>query len=209
MTTINSSISFFAGIVLGVGICKVVMDSRRNHQTEKKNPHLKIPRRYGAAIKLRQEWYHRYTELHDAVWEDILRRMSQSNIRNFTIYYHEETSTMFQHFEWIGHWKHTELSEEEERALFQADMAEIAKDPLTRIWWAECEPCQEPFSQWPKDIPPPSSQPISSTSDFSWWANLKCLNHCGHWATDYSPLLRDTTFIPCNPDGRTTLQPII
>ena len=61
------------------------------------------PRRFGGAIKLKPDQYRRYRELHDEVWEAVLQRMYDSNMRNFTIYYHKETSTMFHHFEWIGH----------------------------------------------------------------------------------------------------------
>jgi L-rhamnose mutarotase len=130
--------------------------------------------------------------------------MSKSNIRNFTIYFHKETSTMFQHFEWIGHWGGDALTEAEEKAIFDSDMQAIADDPVTKVWWTECEPCQEPFSQWPKGAPPPSQ---GGAGD--WWAPLVCLNHCGHWSTDYASGLRDPDLVAHNPDGKTTCQPKI
>ena len=162
------------------------------------------PRRFGAAIRLVPEQFDRYTELHDAVWDAVLDRMYQSNIRNFTIYFHKETNTMFQHFEWIGHWKQSSsLSKEEESALFEADMKAIAEDPITREWWIECEPCQEPFAQFPKGAKPPSA----GGSD-DWWAPLVCLNHCGYWPVQYSTASRDPDFVPQNPRRSTTTQPV-
>ena len=159
------------------------------------------PRRFGGAIKLKREMFDRYTELHDAVWDSVLERMYESNIRNFTIYYHEETSTMFSHFEWIGHW-HRNCSPSEEKAMFEADMKAIADDPITREWWKQCEPCQEPFSQWPAEARPPSEG-----GQGDWWAPLQCLNHCGHWAMNYSNQRRDPDFVPQNPQSSTTTQP--
>jgi L-rhamnose mutarotase len=123
--------------------------------------------------------------------------MTRSNVRNFVIYYHEETSTLFQHFEWIGHWKSRssgEISAEEERRLFDLDMRAIAGDPVTRKWWRECEPCQEPFSQWPAGTEPPSEG-----GSGPWWAPLECVAHCGHWPVAYGARQRD-------PDFRTMAQ---
>ena len=160
------------------------------------------PRRHGGAIRLRPEYYDRYTQLHDSIWEGVLQRMYKSNIRNFTLYYHKETHTLFSHFEWIGHWQCTSADDEE--ALFHADMRAVAEDPVVRQWWAECEPCQEPFSQWAgKGLRPPSQ----GGSDGDWWAPLLCLGHCGHWPTRYSPHNRDPSFIPQNRHGKISLQP--
>ena len=200
MSTSSSASSFALGLVVGIGLYSLLNTVARRRKCSK----TMIPRRFGAAIKLKPEHYDRYTELHDAVWHDVLLRMSRSNIRNFTIYFHQETSTMFQHFEWIGHWGHEDLTDAEEKALFDADMEAIAKDPITKIWWTECEPCQEPFSQW---TPGPLLPSLGGKGD--WWAPLVCLNHCGHWATEYSSQLRDPDFPRRNAEGKTTVQPKI
>jgi L-rhamnose mutarotase len=162
------------------------------------------PRRFGAAILLKREQYQRYRDLHDAVWDQVLERMYQSNIRNFAIYYHSETSTMFQSFEWIGHWKaitdkgncmksrkHTTLTAEEERVLLDRDMAAIANDPITRTWWKECEPCQQPFAQWDAN----NVLPSDGGTVGNWWAPMECLCHTGHWPTAYSRQRRDPDFV--------------
>lgn len=126
--------------------------------------------------------------LHDRVWPQVLERMSHSNIRNFVIYYHEETETLFQHFEWIGNWKTRSLEEEEE--LFQSDMNAIANDPMVREWWRECEPCQVPFSQWLE-----SDKLLSEGGTGDWWSPLECVTHCGHWPVGYTHKLRDPDFV--------------
>jgi L-rhamnose mutarotase len=192
------------------------------------------PRRFGGAIQLLPEQYDLYTQLHDAVWDQVLERMSRSNIRNFTIYYHEETNTLFQHFEWIGHWylpstNDTLVVAVEEATQFQHDMDAIANDPIVLKWWSYCEPCQQPFSQWRRTkvndnkyhaaaaadddddhhhhhdpLVPPPPPPSQGGQGGDWWAPLKCLTHCGHWAIQYSPLLRDPAWVPQNPHGMTS-----
>jgi L-rhamnose mutarotase len=164
---------------------------------------LPAPRRFGGAIKLKPDRYRRYRELHDHVWDGVLQRMRDSNVRNFTIYYHDETNTLFSHFEWIGHWQHCDastgecpLTADEEKKLFGDDMRKIAQDPVTRLWWAECEPCQDPFSQWRAN-----SLPLSEGGSGDWWAPLECVNHCGHWPTSYSLRSRDPDFVKLDNYG--------
>ena len=74
------------------------------------------PRRIGGLIKLRREQYEEYKRLHAAVWPGVLQRIYDSNIRNFTIYYHAASGYMFHHFEYVG-------------SDYDADMQKIAADP--------------------------------------------------------------------------------
>lgn len=177
------AIASLASLTLGVFIGEYLTKLRRRRRP--------APRRYGAAIQLRRESYRKYRELHDAVWEDVLRIMERANIRNFTIYYHEETGTMFQHFEWIGHWKQPGC---DESALFAENMTLIASDPTTLQWWKLCEPCQKPFAQWKEGEAPPSQGGTGN-----WWAPLECVNHCGHWPTEFSLENRDPDFVTMKP----------
>ncbi|CAB9531769.1 DUF718 domain protein [Seminavis robusta] len=176
--------------------------SSSSSSTNKKNR--RAPKRCAGAIKLQKDQFDRYTQLHDHVWEEVLDRMYDSNIRNFTIYYHEETSTMFHHFDWIGGMdlEHEDAAEIERR--FQDDMNAVAADEATREWWGYCEPCQEPFRQWPADLKPHSQQPKSVPPKGDWWAPLVCLNHCGYWPVEYSDQKRDPHFVPQNPEKETS-----
>lgn len=94
---------FVAGLGAGMMLLTVIQQKRKDQNYKKA-----APRRFGAAIRLVD--YERYRELHDNVWPKVLERMQKSNIRNFSIHYHKETSTLFQYFEWIGHWKHNASS---------------------------------------------------------------------------------------------------
>jgi L-rhamnose mutarotase len=186
------------GMIAGAGLCRIVTkfqcERRRRLLRRSKAP----SKRFGGAIRLRPEMYHRYTQLHDAVWDEVLERMHKSNIRNFVIYYHGETSTLFSHFEYIGHWDCA--SDQEAEQKFVDDMKAIASDPIVGEWWRYCEPCQEPFSQWPQGHHPPSQG-----GEGEWWAPLECLCHCGHWPIEYDEYSRrDPSFVFNNPNGLTS-----
>ena len=163
----------------------------------------RAPKRCAGAIKLKRDQFHLYTQLHDYPWEEVLDRMHNSNIRNFTIYFHKETSTLFHHFDWIGGLDLDPIQDKEEiERRFQRDMEAIGTDAATREWWGYCEPCQEPFKQWLQHLPPPSQQtPPPPAGD--WWAPLVCLTHCGYWPVAYSNQKRDLLFVPQNPDRKT------
>jgi len=192
-------------------------NNNNNNNLDEGHP---APRRFGGAIRLKPEQYQRYRELHDNVWDQVLERMYQSNIRNFVIYYHKETSTLFQSFEWIGHWQQQRQlypinnDEDDEAALFQRDMAAIASDPVTRSWWMECEPCQEPFAQWKTTADAAAAddddgvghgQPPSQGGSGDWWAPLECVCHTGHWPTSYSRQRRDPDFVKLKDDDQSTV----
>jgi len=162
------------------------------------------PRRFGSAIRLKREKYQKYRELHDNVWPEVLDRMRMSHIRNFTIYYHEETSTLFQHFEWTGHWnQRSKLTRAEEKQLFEADMKLIADHPITRSWWKECEPCQIPFSQWGEVGNKPF---LSQGGKGDWWSPMECVAHCGHWATSYTSQWSDPDFLKLEESYKKTIM---
>lgn len=185
-TPVTSSSSLLLTAVAALTTGVVVGITWSNRKSSQRRP---APRRFGGAIRLRPEQYTTYRTLHDQVWPGVLRRMYQSNIRNFTIYYHKETNMMFSHYEWIGHWKRP-MSKAEEEACLQRDLEAIAADPVTREWWTVCEPCQEPLGQWPK-----GSKPPSQGGEGDWWAPLECVNHCGYWAVRYGDQERDPDFV--------------
>ena len=162
------------------------------------------PRRFGSVIQLKPEMYRRYRELHDNVWPDVIKRMYDSNIRNFVIYYHPATNTLYQHYEWIGHIVRYQEKKLEKTIVLQQyrtsllsradstiqnmeiewykdDMDAITNDPTTRIWWKECEPCQVPFTVgWDNQILP------SDGGTIQWWTPLECVCHIDSWPTSYS-----------------------
>jgi len=71
-----------------------------------------------------------YKKLHASVWPDVLMKITQCNIRNYSIYLKD--NQLFSYFEYIGD-------------DFKADMDEMAADPVTQRWWDVCKPCLEPL----------------------------------------------------------------
>jgi L-rhamnose mutarotase len=180
---------FMTGIGAGIFLVIVIQKNRMKRKHTGIEQQLPAPRRFAGAIKLLPHEYQRYRHLHDNVWPHVSLRMCESNIRNFSIFYHEETSTLFQYFEWIGHLSKV-LTRREEQALFEKDMEAISSDPVTQKWWMECEPCQEPFSQWL-----PGSLPLSQGGKGDWWAPMECVCHCGYWPTQYGNISNDPDFV--------------
>lgn len=88
--------------------------------------------RMGMCLKLKAERVAEYKALHEAVWPEVLARISASNIRDYTIFLKEPENILFGTWLYVGD-------------DFAADMAAMAADPATQRWWDVCTPCQEPF----------------------------------------------------------------
>ncbi len=105
-------------------------------------------KRYGMVICVKPEMLEEYKRLHAATWPEVLHTISACNIRNYSIYYRD--NTLFSYFEYMG-------------TDFQADMAKMAADPVTKKWWEHTNPCQ---------------QPVASAKPGEWWADLEEVFHC-------------------------------
>ena len=87
--------------------------------------------RYGSVVGVKPEKVERYKELHAAAWPEVLAMLKRSHIGNYSIYLRKLADGrhyLFSYFEYTGN-------------DFAADMAQIAGDPATQRWWAECVPC--------------------------------------------------------------------
>ncbi len=104
--------------------------------------------RYGMVIGIRPEKVEEYKRLHAEVWPDVLAMISECNIRNYSIYLKDDF--LFSYFEYHGD-------------DFEADMAKMAADPVTRKWWEVCKPCQNP---------------LPSRKEGEWWAGMEEVFHC-------------------------------
>lgn len=85
--------------------------------------------RRASILRLRPGKEAEYRELHQAVWPEVVERMTLSNIRNFSIF--ERDGLLFSYFEYTGE-------------DFDADMAALAADPVSQRWWELTETCQQP-----------------------------------------------------------------
>ena len=103
--------------------------------------------RYASVLRMPPENLARYSELHAAVWPRILAKITECNIRNYSIYH--RGGWLFSYYEYVGQ-------------DYDADMALMAADPLTQEWWDVCKPLQ---------------QPLEDRADGEWWASMDELFH--------------------------------
>ncbi|HEX6507564.1 MAG TPA: L-rhamnose mutarotase [Chloroflexota bacterium] len=87
--------------------------------------------RYGQIIGVKPGSIEAYERIHAGVWPEVLATIRACNMRNYSIFRHE--NTLFAYFEYIGD-------------DFAADMAKMAADPKTQEWWTHTAPMQEPVA---------------------------------------------------------------
>jgi len=104
-------------------------------------------KRYGMIIGVNPDKIEEYKKLHANVWPNVLKIISECNIRNYSIYLKD--NALFSYFEYTGD-------------DFDADMDKMASDPTTQKWWDVCKPCQIP---------------LASREEGEWWANMEEVFH--------------------------------
>lgn len=57
-------------------------------------------KRIATITKLKPGMKEAYTKLHDEIWDDMVAAGHEANMRNFTIFFHEDY--LFSYFEYIG-----------------------------------------------------------------------------------------------------------
>jgi L-rhamnose mutarotase len=103
--------------------------------------------RYGQIIGVRPEQIEAYEQIHAAVWPEVLDMIRQCNMRNYSIFRHQ--NLLFAYFEYVG-------------KDFTADMTRMALDPKTREWWTHTDPMQ---------------QPVEGHALGEWWATMREVFH--------------------------------
>ena len=88
-------------------------------------------KRMGMVIGIKPEHIAEYKRTHAAVWPEVLARISDSNIRNYTIFLREPENLLFAYWEYHGE-------------DWAADTKKIAADARTQEWWAIHDPMQAP-----------------------------------------------------------------
>ncbi len=89
-------------------------------------------KRIAQVIRIKPEKKALYLHLHQNIWKSVAQKIHACNIRNYSIFIHEET--LFSYFEYVGE-------------DFKADMARMAEHEETRLWWSLTDPCQERVPQ--------------------------------------------------------------
>ena len=105
--------------------------------------------RMGMVIGIDPDQIAEYKRLHADVWPDVLARIRECNIRNYTIFLREPENMLFATWEYHGD-------------DFEADMAKMAEHEPTQRWWAICNPMQ---------------QPLKSAGSGEWWAMMEEVFH--------------------------------
>ena len=104
-------------------------------------------RRYGQILGIATENIEEYSRLHAAVWPEVLEKITECNIRNYSIFVYG--NLLFAYFEYHGE-------------DFEGDMAKMADHPKTQEWWAVNKPLQ---AQLPTRHPD------------DWWSTMKEIFH--------------------------------
>ncbi|MBN1834237.1 MAG: L-rhamnose mutarotase [Spirochaetales bacterium] len=104
-------------------------------------------KRHGQLIGIKSGKLEEYAKYHAAVWPEIAAKITECNIRNYSIYHKD--GMLFAYFEYVGD-------------DYEADMARMAADPKTREWWDIMMPMQEP---WP------------TRAEGEWWAEMQEVFH--------------------------------
>ena len=104
--------------------------------------------RFGQVIGIKSEHLEEYTRLHADVWPDVLAKIEECNIRNYSIYHYN--GLLFAYMEYHGD-------------DFEGDMAKMAADETTQKWWDVCKPMQNP---------------VEDRAEDEWWKTLEEVFHC-------------------------------
>ena len=94
------------------------------------------PLRYGMVTGLNPDKIEDYKRLHASPWPEVQKRITECNIRNYSIYLQKIDNQyyLFSYFEYTG-------------SDFYADMKKMAADSMTQKWWKETDPCQLPLKE--------------------------------------------------------------
>jgi len=85
------------------------------------------PQRFAYVVGVRPEKREEYLALHRAVWPEVEAKMTECNLRNYTIYIFGDI--LFAHYEYVGD-------------DHEGDLRRIAEDPVSQEWWTHTDPCQ-------------------------------------------------------------------
>ena len=105
--------------------------------------------RVGQSIRLRPEHAEEYIKIHANVWPGVLKRISDSHIHDYSIFYDKETGILFSTFKYTGN-------------DYEGDMKKSATDPETQRWWEVTDRMQESQNFGAK-----------SSVDGGWWRVLE------------------------------------
>lgn len=104
-------------------------------------------KRYAMMIRLKSDKIAEYKKLHAEVWPDVLLKLTQHQVRNYSIFLKD--NLLFAYLEYHGD-------------DYDRDMNMIAQDAATKRWWQLTIPCQEP---------------LETRAQGEWWAMMQEVFH--------------------------------
>jgi L-rhamnose mutarotase len=110
-------------------------------------PPVRTMKRFGMTIRLKPASEEAYKRYHAAVWPEVLEKIRECNIRNYSIYLKD--GILFSYFEYHG-------------SDLKSDWDKMAAHAKTQEWWAVMEPMQEPLPTRKKG---------------EWWAEMEEVFH--------------------------------
>ena len=106
-------------------------------------------KRMGALIGIQPDRIAEYRKTHAAVWPEVLAKIADCNMKNYTIFLREPENLLFAYWEYHG-------------TDWAADSKKMAADKKTQEWWAIHEPMQAP---------------LDTRTPGDWWATMDEVFH--------------------------------
>ena len=93
-------------------------------------------KRMGMVTGIKPEKIEYYKQLHAKAWPAVLKKLTECNIQNYSIYLQkiDDKYFLFSYFEYTG-------------TDFDKDMKKMADDKTTQLWWKETDPTQIPLPE--------------------------------------------------------------
>ena len=103
--------------------------------------------RFGQMIKIKPECLEAYKKHHANPLPGVNEMIKECHLQNYSIYSHGDY--LFTYYEYVGD-------------DYEADMAEMAADPVTQQWW---------------DIVKPLMQPLEDRAEGEFWSDMAEIYH--------------------------------
>lgn len=117
-------------------IIMVIFLSLTSCKNDKKGEEVESVKRVGMVTGLKPDKMGYYKDLHKNVWFDVLKKLKECNIKNYSIYLQkiDDKYFLFSYFEYTG-------------TDYEKDMKKMADDKTTQLWWKLTAPTQIPLPE--------------------------------------------------------------
>ncbi len=85
-------------------------------------------KRFGMITKIKPEMLNNYIELHNRIWDEVVKAAHENNLRNYSIFHKD--GLLFSYFEYVGN-------------DYENDMIKKNNLPIIKKWQQVCDECFE------------------------------------------------------------------